>query len=1562
MKSRLIFSIYVVLFSSVCGWAQFSDTSPETGENPLGSYFKTEIDSISLTNGNLHLTIPVFSLPGREVPVALVMDYNSQSYELRSTYLSNGQQVGSYESKQWRKLSSLFSGTVTATRTYVSHAFANNLYTLHWRLSFVWTSPTGRQITFVTVDRTQTCTSIWNNSPNPPTCNQNPSPTDAQIFDNAVATSSDPDFITFLSGTVVSNPYASSGSVIRKDGTRLPALSPVAGAGVPALTTTNGNQLQGNAASQSTDNFGLALSDDLPGTDTVGRTITYTNDDDHANYSAWFNTLETITLTDANGQAQVYLIKWKPVAVNNTYEESGYPDQNDVHKMVDYIQLPNGKRYTLTYNSEGMVSKVTLPSGAYIRYEYEHPCGHRGHVVRRLASSDGTTGAEKQTSYSYGYTLVSGFCNTVNAFYPIQSTTVTDPTGVQTQHIFTILAGQPLEAAAITISASQIAKRVDRTWVYTTYNDPIGGAHSYPELRTETTTMDSMVRKAQYTYDSHQNLTRQEDFDWALNAPGPRLRYMDKTYLDSACISSGVCNRVLTEKIYTDSGTLSAETDYEYDNYSGSNALVARSGTIPGWTSPTGTRGNVTAVKLWLNTNSSWVTTIQQYDVLGNKVKVTDPAGHATNTDFTDRFSDNVSRNTFAFPTRATDPSGFYVDTTYHFNTGLVTQTKDSLNRATTKTYDAMNRLLQQNYPNGGFTRYTYDDTQLTAKKEVKVDNAGNLGTAISHYDGLYREFQRETYDPEGTIFVDTQYDANGRKWKVSNPRRSAETAVWTQLAYDALDRPTVTTAPDNSTTQYAYNGNQTTITDETGNQRRYTHDGLGQLIKVEEPNPSLATPVVTTHTYNVLGKLTQSSQGSQSRTWAFDSLGRMTSETLPESGTKTFTYNSDNLLSTKTDARNITTTITYHSTHVHEIGTRAYSDGTPTVSFNYNTQGLRSSMTDALGSVSYSYDANTDYLTQESRTLTGVTGTFTTTYAYNIKGDLTTVTYPSGRVVNSTYAAGGGCCNSRLSSVVDQTTSATMANGLTFDAAGEMLTRTLNPGTNAIQEGFGYNNRRQQTQITASVGSTSLMNFAYNYGTSSTNTGRALSRTDAVQPEHSVFYSYDSLYRLSQVTAQDANWDISWNFDAWGNRTAQSPRGLATSKVGTQVSGYSNNRDTSYTYDAAGNETNDGSHTYTFNADNRITQMDAGAAVYVYDGEGRRMKKTVGSESTYYFYGLGGLLCEFTSSNAISTATAASSTDRAVYRTSDKVGSAVLVINSSGIVIENNRTLPYGEQWLAENAPSVNNQKFTTYDRDPESGLDYAMARYYANRSGRFMSVDPGSRNAKMELSQSWNAYIYSENDPINYTDPGGDARGTIVKPALPETRCDFPEYDRLTDVQKSMIGADYYNALDKSQRASFLNITGAMAKAGVSLEGLSVTRVDSDRIILSQESVAILHARVEETFSVKTITTTIPKVGTRQVQVRTGPFAADKPSEKYHKGMSDWGYRQNVGRWALQIGGGVDGAFIDIDSFNPKGILGTLGHIFGEILPGGKTNPFEVGKALGADVVGYTCRQVTK
>jgi RHS repeat-associated protein len=62
---------------------------------------------------------------------------------------------------------------------------------------------------------------------------------------------------------------------------------------------------------------------------------------------------------------------------------------------------------------------------------------------------------------------------------------------------------------------------------------------------------------------------------------------------------------------------------------------------------------------------------------------------------------------------------------------------------------------------------------------------------------------------------------------------------------------------------------------------------------------------------------------------------------------------------------------------------------------------------------------------------------------------------------------------------------------------------------------------------------------------------------------------------------------------------------------------------------------------------------------------------------------------------------------------------------------------------------------QFTTYERDAESGNDYALARYYDSTVARFCSADP--LGGQPGDPQSWNRYAYVENDPINLTDPSG-------------------------------------------------------------------------------------------------------------------------------------------------------------------------------------------------------------
>jgi RHS repeat-associated protein len=106
-------------------------------------------------------------------------------------------------------------------------------------------------------------------------------------------------------------------------------------------------------------------------------------------------------------------------------------------------------------------------------------------------------------------------------------------------------------------------------------------------------------------------------------------------------------------------------------------------------------------------------------------------------------------------------------------------------------------------------------------------------------------------------------------------------------------------------------------------------------------------------------------------------------------------------------------------------------------------------------------------------------------------------------------------------------------------------------------------------------------------------------------------------------------------------------------------------------------------------------------------------------------------------------------------------LGSGTKITDSAGVVKTRSEFDPYGQpllEWSSSGDTYLNTKKFTGYERDEATGLDYANARMYANGRGRFMQPDPkGLIRDKMNLPQSLNRYAYAGNDPINHLDPSG-------------------------------------------------------------------------------------------------------------------------------------------------------------------------------------------------------------
>jgi RHS repeat-associated protein len=205
------------------------------------------------------------------------------------------------------------------------------------------------------------------------------------------------------------------------------------------------------------------------------------------------------------------------------------------------------------------------------------------------------------------------------------------------------------------------------------------------------------------------------------------------------------------------------------------------------------------------------------------------------------------------------------------------------------------------------------------------------------------------------------------------------------------------------------------------------------------------------------------------------------------------------------------------------------------------------------------------------------------------------------------------------------------------------------------------------------------------------------------------------------------------------------------------------------YFYDAAGNLTQDASgKRFFYDAENKQTkfyqsenQSDNNPdAIYSYDGGGQRVKKKVENEITIFIYDAAGkMVAEYTINAPTNT------NPQISYLTSDMLGSPRILTNASGNVISRRDFMPFGEEIiglgqrsteLGYNSDNVK-QKYTSKERDAESGLDCYWARYYASQHGRFLSTDPLMASAKSTDPQSWNRFIYVVNNPLKYVDPTG-------------------------------------------------------------------------------------------------------------------------------------------------------------------------------------------------------------
>jgi RHS repeat-associated protein len=166
--------------------------------------------------------------------------------------------------------------------------------------------------------------------------------------------------------------------------------------------------------------------------------------------------------------------------------------------------------------------------------------------------------------------------------------------------------------------------------------------------------------------------------------------------------------------------------------------------------------------------------------------------------------------------------------------------------------------------------------------------------------------------------------------------------------------------------------------------------------------------------------------------------------------------------------------------------------------------------------------------------------------------------------------------------------------------------------------------------------------------------------------------------------------------------------------------------------------------HGYSNDAESRIVKVDNGStATYSYDAANRRVKRVQGPYTTYYVWEGSKVIVEYSNAPAGAGGARFYHPDRLSKR---------IITDGSGAVKGEMDNLPFGEN--GGGVGESEKHRFTSYERDAETGSDYAVNRQYSQSTARFTRPDPLTASAD---PRSLNRYSYAGNDAVNWADPLG-------------------------------------------------------------------------------------------------------------------------------------------------------------------------------------------------------------
>jgi RHS repeat-associated protein len=1023
----------------------------------------------------------------------------------------------------------------------------------------------------------------------------------------------------------------------------------------------------------------------------------------------------TWTLTDGDDTIETYTaISATEALLQSVHLRNGYMQTFSYNASNQLMAVTDSYSRTLsfTYNN-GLLSTVTTPDGQVLTYSYGSIGG--GSQLTKVAYS-----TMPVTSQSYVYE---------NSAVPYGLTGVIDENGSRYASWTYDSSGQGLTSqfgsganlTTITYNtdgsrAVKSALGVTDTYLFAT----LQGVSKMTKITRSATPTTAFATEA-FTYDANGYLATKTDWN------GNLTTYVNDIHGQPATINEAVGTpQARTTTIAYDSTwvhlpatvvTPGLTTTFTYD-LSGNVLTKTLTDTTTG-TTPYSTNGQA---RTWTNT---WTSTGLLASTQGPRADVKeltkfayDGSGALTSTtNALNQVWQIAQHSPGGLPQTAIDPNGVTTNLTYDARLRLTSSAvTTAAGVLTTKyAYDAAGNLLTTTLPDGSALTNSYDTahrptgvTDLFKQSiayaldalgdRTQTNVAGATGNVQLKHSGTFDALGRILQDIGGVGQTTTfTYDSNANALSVTDPLKNQ-----TQQAFDALNRPVTTSdaAGDVTATGYDAHDRPISVTDPNGGTTTYTYDGFGDLIQQASPVSG-----ITVYHYDPSGNLTQrvDARGVIAN-FTYDALERVATTVYPGNSAENITYTYD------------------QAGHGFGIG-------------------RLTSLTDAAGTLSRSYDERGDIL---SETRGRGTLTLATSYGYDSAQRIISIGYPSGWTAAYTRDIMG-----RITAVTAQAPGAAskptpVVSSVAYQPFGPPNALTYG---NAVAETRTFDADYRET-VRSDTGKTAIEKLAYAYDLANNVSGI----TDSVTSGNSQSFGYDTLNRLT--SASGAYGKLGYSYDAIGNRVSDSSTLTAPSTPPDGLGSVS-----SITYTQSG----------------RVAAVTTGSqqtAGYSYDAFGQRLVKT-GAFATTYQYDLGGHLLEegdgqanpladYIYLGAEPIASVAPSTGHVYFLHDDRLGTPQVATDSNQAVQWTATYQPFGATTNA-GALIVQDLRLPGQEFDDSTGWYHNGFREYVPTWGRYSQSDP------IGLAGGRNAYLYAESNPTRYIDRDGQD----AMPLVPVVAC---------------------------------------------------------------------------------------------------------------------------------------------------------------------------------------------